>query len=566
LFVLKSALISAIVIVGSQRSQIKKPYKYCFKKESPFIETIKASIQKTSVQSEIVDAMDRSLTEKEMKTILDSSPAGIAIIKSRIIDWTNDIFCSMLGYGTNELCGHGTQLIYPRQDEYDRVGRELHANVDKYGNGMIETTWLRKDGSTLDVRVRASRMDKHDPSKGTIVVVSDISELKFLQVQLQQAQKMEAIGVLAGGISHDFNNILMGIQGHLSLMQIDMSDQEKVSAHAKHIGRLVKTASELTGRLLGFARGGKYQISVVDLNELIGLTLNVFKPTRKDITIHETYDPELYPVDADHSQLEQVFLNLLINSSQAIPGHGDIFIITENVFIKEDHDYPFEVQPGRYTRITVKDSGIGMDHNTQKKIFDPFFSTKEVGDEKGRGLGLSTVYGIIKNHGGFILVKSKKDKGATFQVCLPASNNINVQEMQEEPEPFEQIQKGSETILLVDDEEEIINIGKNFLQKLGYKAIVARNGLEAVEIFRLYKDEIALVVLDLIMPKKDGKQTFSEIKEIQKDAKILISTGYTVDEKIEGFLNQGCHGFIQKPFSLNEFARALRKIIDKTDG
>ncbi len=506
---------------------------------------------------------NQSLNAQEMKTILDSSPAGIAIVKDRTIDWTNDIFCSMLGYEPDFLKNRSTRVIYPDQMEYDRVGRNLYSHVDRYGNGLIETKLARKDGTSFDCRIRARKLDIENPSKGTILVVTDISELKLLQVQLQQAQKMEAIGVLAGGISHDFNNILMGIQGHLSLMMIDVSAEDKVANHSKHIGRLVKSAAELTSRLLGFARGGKYQITKVNINELVGMTLNIFKPTRKDIDIFETYDPDLYPVDADQSQLEQVFLNLFINASQAMSEPGEIHLCTENIFIEQNHNYPFEVLPGRYVRITVKDTGIGMDIETQQKIFDPFFSTKEAGDNKGRGLGLSTVFGIIKNHGGFILVESEKFKGASFKVCLPASNNIELAEVPDDPRPFEEIQKGSETILLVDDEQEIINVGKNFLEKLGYKPMIARNGLEAVEIFRLYKDEINLVVLDLIMPKMDGKQAFAEIKEINKDAKVLISTGYSVDETVEGFLNQGCHGFIQKPFSLNEFAGALRKILDK---
>lgn len=512
---------------------------------------------------EVVEQIEHPLSRDEMKSILDSSPAGIAIIEKRVFVWTNEILNSMLGYDAVELKNQSTKILYPNKSEYVRVGRELHANVDRYGNGIIETVWQRKDGDTIDVRVRASQMDKNDPSKGTIIVATDISELKFLQIQLQQAQKMEAIGVLAGGISHDFNNILMGIQGHLSLMQVDIANTDKVKNHADHINRLVKTAAELTTRLLGFARGGKYQITVLDINELVSMTLKVFKPTRKDIIVHERYASELYTVDGDQSQMEQVILNLLINASQAMPGQGDISIHTENIQIKKNNDYPFAVKPGRYVRITVTDTGVGMDLETQKKVFDPFFSTKEAGDEKGRGLGLSTVFGIIKNHGGFILVESKKGEGASFKICLPASVNVKTGEVKEEIKSFEEIQKGSETVLLVDDEEEIINVGKNFLLKLGYKPMIARNGLEAVEIFRLYKDEIALVVLDLIMPKMDGKQTFSEIKEIYPEAKILISTGYAVDDKIEGFLNQGCHGFIQKPFSLNEFAAAVRKILDK---
>jgi two-component system, cell cycle sensor histidine kinase and response regulator CckA len=504
----------------------------------------------------------QELSLNEMKTLLELSPAAIGIIKNRVISWTNDLFYSMLGYKPNFLTGKNTRILYADQREYERIGRDLYSNVDRYGNGLVETKLVRKDESSFDCRIRASMLNKNDRSKGVIVVITDTSELKLLQVQLQQAQKMEAIGVLAGGISHDFNNILMGIQGHLSLMQIDVSDTNKVANHSKHIGRLVKTAAELTSRLLGFARGGKYQISVLDANELVALALTIFKPTRKDVIVHESFEEILHPIDADHSQLEQVFLNLMINASQAMPDQGDMFVKTQNMFIPENHEYPFEIQPGRYIKITIQDTGIGMDLEIQRKIFDPFFSTKEAGDKKGRGLGLSTVFGIVKNHGGFILVDSERGKGASFHVCLPASNNLVVKKITEENKPFEEIQKGSETVLLVDDEDEILNVGKNFLVKLGYKPLIAKNGLEALEIFKLYKDEISLIVLDLIMPKMNGKQAFAEIKKIDKDAKILISTGYAVDDKIEGFLNQGCHGFIQKPFSLSEFARAVRKILD----
>jgi PAS domain S-box-containing protein len=501
------------------------------------------------------------LSPGEMKTILDSSPAAIGIVRDRIIVWTNNIFYTMLGYTPRFLQGKDTRILYANDREYQRVGIDLYSHVDHYGNGLVETQMVRKDGSLFDCRIRASKLNGNS-SRGIVVVITDISELKLLQTQLQQAQKMEAIGVLAGGISHDFNNILMGVQGHLSLMQIDLSATEKVAGHAKHIGRLVKTAAELTSRLLGFARGGKYKIEALNINELVALALNIFKPMRKDIVVHETYEENLQFVDADQSQIEQVFLNLLINASQAMPEQGDIFVTTQNMVIVEDHEYPFEIKPGSYIKVTIKDNGIGMDMETRKKIFDPFFSTKEAGSKKGRGLGLSTVFGVIKNHGGFILVDSVKGKGSSFHVCLPGSGIVKAKEKKEASRPLEKMQKGSETVLLVDDEEEIINVGRNFLEKLGYKALVARNGLEAVEIFKLYKDEISLVVLDLVMPEMNGKQAFADIKSIHADAKILISTGYAVDDKIEGFLNQGCHGFIQKPFSLFEFSRALRKILD----
>lgn len=505
-----------------------------------------------------------SLSPEEMATILESTPAGIAIVKNRVFGWTNDVLCSMLGYAFPFLAGKNARIIYPGQEEYDQVGRELYPGLENYGFSVVETRLQRQNGSILDCRIRASRMDKDDPSKGIVIVVTDISEHKLLQLQLHQSQKMEAIGVLAGGISHDFNNILMGIQGHLSLMQIDVTDADKIINHANQIGRLVKTASELTGRLLGFARGGKYHISVISINELVSQTLNLFKPVRKGVLVHEEYEGNLCNVNADRSQLEQVFLNLFINASQAMPDQGEIFISSKNIDITSDHNYPFEVTPGPYVQVEVRDTGVGMDSETQQKIFDPFFSTKEAGDQKGRGLGLSTVFGIIKNHGGFILVDSQKGKGAKFTVCLPASDKVRVKKIENDLKSIDQMRKGSETILLVDDEESVINVGKNFLLKLGYKPLIARNGFEAVEIFKLYKDEISLTVLDLIMPKMSGQQVLAEIKNIQEDAKVLISSGYSVDDSDEDALSRKCSGFIRKPYSMDDFANVLRKILDKS--
>ena len=503
------------------------------------------------------------LSFKQMKVVLESSPAGLGIVKDGVIGWANESFYDMLGYEAGSLGGKDVRILYPTQKECERVEKAVAAGIKKYDIGLVETRLSRENGTAFDCRIRASFLYPGNPEKGVMVVVTDISELKSLQTQLQQAHKMEAIGVLAGGISHDFNNILMGIQGHLSLMRIDLTAVEKISSHTRQIEKLVGTAAELTSRLLGFARGGKYQIALLDVNQLVAMALNIFKPSRKDIQIIESFEKDLHMVNGDHSQLEQVCLNLLMNASHAMIDAGQMFVSTQNLFIQEDHGYPFEVAPGQYIQITIKDTGIGMDDPIQEKIFDPFFSTKEIGDKKGLGLGLSTVFGIVKNHGGFITVTSKKEEGSEFKVCLPASNKICRQKLTKEPLSFEQLLKGSETVLLVDDEQEILNVGKNFLEKLGYTPLIAHNGMEAVEIFQLHKDQISLVVLDLIMPIMDGQKAFARMQEIKPQTKVLITTGYTVDERLEALLDQGCHGFIQKPFSLQEFSKAVRTILDK---
>ena len=503
------------------------------------------------------------LSFEQMKVVLESSPAGLGVIRDNLLGWANESFYDMLGYEAGSLGGKNVRILYPTQKEYERVGKTLAQGMEKQDIGVVETRLSRKNGTAFDCRIRASLLYPGNPENGAMIVVTDISELKSLQIQLQQAQKMEAIGVLAGGISHDFNNILMGIQGHLSLMRIDPTAVEKVASHTRQIEKLVETAAELTSRLLGFARGGKYQIAVLDVNQVVAMALNIFKPSRKDIQIIESFEKNLHLVDGDQSQLEQVCLNLLMNASQAMIDPGQMFVSTQNIFIQVDHGYPFEVAPGHYIQIAIRDTGIGMDDQIQKKIFDPFFSTKKIDNKKGRGLGLSTVFGIVKNHGGFITVTSQKEEGSEFKVCLPVSSKVCTKAPAKEPLSFAQMLKGSETVLLVDDEEEILNVGKNFLEKLGYTPLIAHNGLEAVEIFQLHKDQISLVVLDLIMPVMDGQAAFARMREIKAQTKVLITTGYTVDERLEELLDQGCHGFIQKPFSLHEFSKAVRTILDK---
>lgn len=359
---------------------------------------------------------------EELMTILDMSPAGISKVKNRKILWVNAMLCNLLGYGPEELIGMDTRLFYASDSEYERAGRELYSQIDKSGSTFVETKLKHKTGNIFDCRIRASKLDKENPSSGEVIIITNISELKLLQIQLQQAQKMEAIGVLAGGISHDFNNILMAIQGHLSLMQIDLSATQKVENHTLQIGKLIKLAAELTGRLLGFARGGKYKLEIVDMNHLVSSCLKKFTASHSDIVPYEDYASDLYMVEADTSQIKQVLFNIFTNASQAMADEKKLTVQTANLLVDEDHKYHFKVMPGEYVKITVTDTGIGMDEKTMKRIFDPFFSTKKLDDKKGTGLGLSTVFGIIKNHNGYITVNSEPGKGSAFHIHLPARN------------------------------------------------------------------------------------------------------------------------------------------------
>jgi len=393
---------------------------------------------------------------------------------------------------------------------------------------------------------------------GTYGVARDISDRKRLEAQLQQAQRMEALGTLAGGISHDFNNLLMGIQGRTSLMLMDKDSSHPDFEHLKGIGDYVKSAVDLTRQLLGFAMGGKYEVKPTDLNNMIKKTSQMFGRTKKEIKIHRRYQEEIWTVEADQGQIEQVLLNLYVNAWQAMSGGGELYIETENVTLNEEYVKPFDVELGKYVKISITDTGIGMDEATQQRIFDPFFTTKEMG--RGTGLGLASVYGIIKNHGGFIDVHSEKGEGTTFNIYLPSSES---EVKGQKSEISEDVRHGDETVLLVDDEDMIIDVGEQLLEKIGYTVLIARSGKKAMDIYTKYEGKIDIVILDMIMPDLSGSETYDRFKEINPGIKVLLSSGYSIDGQATEILKRGCDGFIQKPFTMEQLSRSIRKVLDK---
>lgn len=368
---------------------------------------------------------------------------------------------------------------------------------------------------------------------------------------------MEAIGTLAGGIAHDFNNVLMAIQGHTSLVSLRTDRDHPNFGHMKGIEDMVQRGADLTRQLLGFARGGKYEVRATDLNELIEKCSEMFGRTKKEIKVDRKYR-EIWPVEVDQAQIEQVLLNLYVNAWQAMPNGGDLYVETSNVVLDENYTRLFGVSPGNYVKISVTDTGIGMDKATQQRIFDPFFTTKEM--VRGTGLGLSSAYGIIKNHGGIINVYSEKDEGTTFNIYLPASEKeIAVREER----LADEILKGTETVLLVDDEDMIVDVGEEMLKEMGYKVLVARGGKEAVEVYAKCKEEIDLVILDMIMPDMGGGEAYDRMKEKNPKVRVILSSGYSIDGQAAEILERGCDAFIQKPFNIKEMSGKIREILEK---
>ncbi len=423
-------------------------------------------------------------------------------------------------------------------------------------NTPIEWEWTAPQGTTY--QVYDYPFSDVDGSPLVLELGIDITERKRLEAQLQQAQKMEAIGTLAGGIAHDFNNVLMAIQGHTSLVLLHTDPGDSHFEHLRGVEDMVQKGADLTRQLLGFARGGKYEVKPTNLNELVEKSSEMFGRTKKEIKIHQKHQKEIWAVEVDQTQIEQVLLNLYVNAWQAMPHGGDLYVETSHVFLDKNDIKPLGVKPGNYVKVSVTDTGVGMDRATQQRVFDPFFTTKELG--RGTGLGLASAYGIIKNHGGIINVYSEKEKGTTFTVYLPASGKEVVVM---EKKVADEVLTGTEIILLVDDENEVLDVGEKMLNQMGYKVLLARSGKEAVEVYMAKKGEIDLVVLDMIMPDLGGGEAYDKIRENNPDVKVLLSSGYSVDGQATEILDRGCDGFIQKPFGMKELSHELREILNK---
>ena len=296
---------------------------------------------------------------------------------------------------------------------------------------------------------------------------------------------------------------------------------------------------------------------MTDLSDVLKNVSAMFVRTKKEITVHEKYEDDIYLIEADQGQIEQAFLNLYVNAWQAMPGGGHLYIEAQNVTLDENYLKSYSVQPGRYVKVSVTDTGVGMEERTMERIFEPFFTTKEMG--RGTGLGLASVYGIVKGHKGFINVYSQVGHGTTFNIYLPASKK----EAKKSAQVPEELLRGDETILLVDDEKIILNVSKEVLETLGYKVIIASGGLEAIEVYQTRKEDVDLIILDMIMPDLEGGKTFDALKEIDPEVSVILSSGYSLNSEAESIMQRGCKAFMQKPFNVYALSRMLREVIDR---
>ncbi len=527
-----------------------------------------AFVRDITERKKIEEALRQS--EEKYRTIIENIKEGY--FESDLAGRTtfaNDSFCNMTGYTKEEIIGlrYYKDVLKKHNPETARKIFTIFNTVYRTGeSAFIENCELiKKDGSIFIPEMSASLMrDKDGNAVGYRSIVRDVTERRKaeqeklqLETRLQQAQKMESIGTLAGGVAHDFNNLLMSMQGNVSLLLYKIDSNHPHYEKLKTIEQHIHDGADLTRQLLGFARGGKYEVKTTDLNEIIKKTSNMFARTNKEIRVHDKFQEDIWAVEADQGQISQVLLNLYVNAWQAMPSGGDLYISTQNVELDENVTKPHMVSPGKFVKISVTDTGTGMEESTIKRIFEPFFTTKEMG--RGTGLGLASAYGIIKNHNGIIDVYSEKGKGTTFNIFLPVSDKVFIK--QEEPKI--DILKGTETILFIDDEERVIDSAREMLEILGYKVLLAKTGDEALGSFRKNSDKIDIVILDMVMAGMSGSDIFDQLKEMNSEVKVLLSSGYSIDGHAAEIMKRGCRGFIQKPFTLEQFSKKIREILDK---
>jgi PAS domain S-box-containing protein len=506
-------------------------------------------------------------SEEHLSSIFRSAPIGIGSVVNRELRRVNSRLCEMTGYDEGELVGQSSKFLYPTIEDFEFVGREKYAQIRDHGTGTVETFWRRKDGTIIEVLLSSTPVDMRDHSKGVTFTALDISERKLvekererLQMQLTQAQKMEAIGQLAGGVAHDFNNMLGVIIGYCELILEHAESSHEFHIELGEIQNAAQRSADLTRQLLTFARKQTVAPRVLDLNQTIeGMLKMLRRLIGENIDLIWMPGFGLWPINMDPSQLDQILANLCVNGRDAIVGVGKMTVKTKNIPLDKEYCATHEgALPGEYVRITVSDTGRGMDKETLAHIFEPFFTTKNVGE--GTGLGLATVYGAVKQNNGFINVYSEPGQGTTFAISIPR----HIETTTEKPTtlPPEPVVRGDEIVMLVEDEPTVLQMSKRMLERLGYTVMAAGIPTEAIRLAQEYSGHIHLLATDVIMPEMNGRELSARLLQSRPEMKCLFMSGYTANIiASQGVLKAG-ESFIQKPFSKNELAKKVREAIN----
>jgi PAS domain S-box-containing protein len=470
------------------------------------------------------------------------------------LGYVNDAACRSLGYSREELLGMTLHDIDPNFPP--EAWPEHWRQVRERGSFTYESFHRTRSGRLLPVEITVNFLE-FEGKEFNCAFAHDITRRRQLEEQLRQAQKMEAIGTLAGGVAHDFNNILTSILGYASLVQQELPIASPLFTDMETIITSARRAGGLTEQLLTFARrSAQTEQSPLDPNAVVGEVVKLLERTiDKAISIEPHLAGDLKRVKGDTSQLHQALLNLCLNARDAMPAGGKLIIETQNVRLGEAttfHD--LHVEPGDYVVLSVTDTGVGMEPSVQQRIFEPFFTTKE----HGRGLGLAMVYGIVRGHGGVVHVYSVPGQGTTFKIYLPALRDTAAA-----PATLQKtVPGGQETVLIVDDEEDVRRVLQRILERGGYTVIVAQSGTQAAELYRQRSSAIELVVLDVIMPRMGGQETFRRLRELNPGIRVLLSSGYSESGQTAEILEEGARGFLQKPYDVETVLRKVRQTLD----
>ena len=501
--------------------------------------------------------MERSLreSEKKFKGLFDSSLHAIALTDmqtGKIVD-VNDKLCRVSKYSRDELIGNTTTgLGFYSEDDRNKFLNEFTNSGKVHG---LEMDFILKNGSTLNTRMFATSIE----IKGDAFVLTefhDITDQKKFEAQFQQAQKMEAIATLAGGVAHEFNNALMGIMGNIELLKMELPEDERRNKSFDAMNISGHRMSNLTDQLLAYAEGGKYQPKNLKLDDLVIETLPILQHVHKsDIRVETHFQKGISYISADNAQLQMVLSAILANSNEAMEDGALIKITAENKDVDDDfiEQYP-GLKPGSYVCLTVEDDGKGMDAETKNGIFEPFFTTKF----QGRGMGMAAVYGMVRNHGGWIYVDSELGKGTKVRIYLPA---IEI-EVAKPKKAKAEVATGSGTILMIEDEEVVIEVTQAMLELLGYRVMVAKTGKDAIHIAETFDGQIDLALLDLKLPDIDGRNLYPLIMEARSNLKVIVFSGYSIDGPAREILDAGAQGFIQKPFSIATLSEKLKEVLE----
>lgn len=492
--------------------------------------------------------------------IMNMIPFGILLANSKEhIDYHNSNFAAIFGYDQLEFTdlSQWLEIVFPEVDYRRQIRGILLYEIPYTQTGakrIYTATIFTPQNEEKLIQIMSLSLNDGQ----FLIICEDVTETRKMEAHLQQAQKMEAIGSMAGGVAHDINNILMGIQGYVSLMLLETSPSDKNHDKLKAIEEQINSGSDLTEQLLESARGGRLETKTIELNVFVAGIASLFSRMRQEIHLNERYSTYVWAVEADITQLNRAFQNIFSDAAKLLTGRGSLLLKTDNIMLDEAHVITHGIKSGPYVRVSLTVPDARLEDSAKMQLFSPSSVLKDAGSKVGPGL--ASAYGIIKSHGGTIEVASNPAAGTTFHVYLPASSKTP---HKKKPEfSTTRACTGNETILLVDDEKVITEVTGAMLMALGYDVIIASDGEEAVAVYQEKGQSIDLVIMDVVMPGIGGGEAIDLIREINPSVKVILCSGYSMSGAVKAIMDKGVRTFLKKPFKMKDFAQKIREVLE----